>query len=273
MNQSNSEKNIKICEEDNLDKIQNEYKKMAEEDIDTEDTSNKTNNKDININQEENLNSDEKTDTNAKPYLTNIHELPKDHEFTLYNKYIINGYRVNFNTPGKIFKSIFMCHNESFNVWSHLSGVIFALVLMVLIFFTLTKFDLIYYFSKYSGIIYTQHEIGADGKITYNNNEIQNPLNKYNYKYTNQTEKNIILINRYSSNMRIKDQENTNRNFDNINKSIDLLIINTDQKENLEMIKQALSINNLKGYFTSDSPDQEKLKALQTKFYKQIALM
>jgi adiponectin receptor len=39
------------------------------------------------------------------------------------NEFILRGYRIGFNTKEKIMKSIFMLHNETVNVWSHLLGV------------------------------------------------------------------------------------------------------------------------------------------------------
>lgn len=39
------------------------------------------------------------------------------------NEYIQRGYRINFNTKRSLCKSLFMLHNESVNVWSHLIGV------------------------------------------------------------------------------------------------------------------------------------------------------
>jgi hypothetical protein len=40
------------------------------------------------------------------------------------NKNIKNGYRINFNDGWKCFKSLFMIHNETGNVWSHLLGAL-----------------------------------------------------------------------------------------------------------------------------------------------------
>lgn len=48
------------------------------------------------------------------------HEAP---EFMVYNKHITRGYRINFNSYRKIFKSLFMIHNETINVWTHLLGL------------------------------------------------------------------------------------------------------------------------------------------------------
>ncbi len=44
--------------------------------------------------------------------------------FVQDNEYIKKGYRVNFNSIKRVVKSLFMLHNESMNVWSHLCGAI-----------------------------------------------------------------------------------------------------------------------------------------------------
>ena len=49
-------------------------------------------------------------------------EAPK---FVQDNEYIKGGYLLNANTFKKIFKGLFIIHNESVNVWSHLIGAIF----------------------------------------------------------------------------------------------------------------------------------------------------
>ena len=41
------------------------------------------------------------------------------------NEYIVRGYRINHNTCSKACTSIATCHNETINVWSHLSGSVF----------------------------------------------------------------------------------------------------------------------------------------------------
>ena len=41
-----------------------------------------------------------------------------------YNKYIRQGYRINFDSYSKLFKSLFMLHNETINVWTHIIGMI-----------------------------------------------------------------------------------------------------------------------------------------------------
>lgn len=59
-----------------------------------------------------------------------------EHEFIKDNEYIRHGYRFNFNSSRKILTSLFMVHNETANVWSHLLGV--------LIFFCLLGYTIIW---------------------------------------------------------------------------------------------------------------------------------
>jgi hypothetical protein len=47
------------------------------------------------------------------------------------NEYIATGYRINFNSIRKILKSLFIVHNESVNVWSHLLGSILFLAMIL----------------------------------------------------------------------------------------------------------------------------------------------
>ena len=50
-------------------------------------------------------------------------------------EYIGTGYRVNHHSCKELLKSLFTCHNETVNIWSHLFGVIlFALICFILLF-------------------------------------------------------------------------------------------------------------------------------------------
>jgi adiponectin receptor len=40
------------------------------------------------------------------------------------------GYRVNFNKKRQALKSLFMWHNELINIWTHLLGALFVLLLI-----------------------------------------------------------------------------------------------------------------------------------------------
>lgn len=53
------------------------------------------------------------------------------------NQYILGGYRVNFDNPKRLIRSLFMLHNETVNIWSHLLGVFFFLFLIYYTFFYL----------------------------------------------------------------------------------------------------------------------------------------
>ena len=46
------------------------------------------------------------------------------------NEYIKRGYRNNFNSIKKILRSLFMVHNESVNVWTHLLGLFLVFALL-----------------------------------------------------------------------------------------------------------------------------------------------
>ena len=58
------------------------------------------------------------------------------HESEMYQTdydYIETGYRINHDSCKALAKSLFHCHNETVNVWSHLFGVIlFAFICFVL---------------------------------------------------------------------------------------------------------------------------------------------
>lgn len=49
------------------------------------------------------------------------------------NPYLLTGYRINYNSCKKVIKSLFECHNETFNIWSHLLGVLVIFILLFLV--------------------------------------------------------------------------------------------------------------------------------------------
>ena len=80
-------------------------------------------------------------ESDKTPHIGHKDEAP---DWIIDNEYILTGYRINFNSIGLTLKSLFMCHNESTNIWSHLLGVImFICFILYIIFFvggmTLTK--------------------------------------------------------------------------------------------------------------------------------------
>lgn len=64
------------------------------------------------------------------PFIGDIEHVPP---FMVDNEFINHGYRIGFNSTKKILRSLFILHNESVNVWSHLFGV---LLFIILIFYT-----------------------------------------------------------------------------------------------------------------------------------------
>lgn len=61
---------------------------------------------------------------------------------------ITHGYRINFNTPKKIIKSLFMVHNESVNVWTHLVPALFLICLIVYLLLFVGPSSIMQEFSK-----------------------------------------------------------------------------------------------------------------------------
>lgn len=60
-----------------------------------------------------------------------IGPLNDDHKFLQDNEFIHSGYRLYFNSSKKILKSLFIWHNESFNIWSHLLGFLVFLSFLI----------------------------------------------------------------------------------------------------------------------------------------------
>ena len=70
----------------------------------------------------------EKIKTKVKAYIGRSEEAE---EYTVDNEYIQRGYRINHNTNGRVCKSLFTCHNETVNVWSHCLGVVLFLIFLM----------------------------------------------------------------------------------------------------------------------------------------------
>ncbi len=63
-------------------------------------------------------------------FIGNKHQAP---DWMIDNKYILTGYRINYSDWVSIFESLLECHNETFNVWSHLLGVLLLLLAVILV--------------------------------------------------------------------------------------------------------------------------------------------
>ena len=79
----------------------------------------------------ENIENNEKIDYNYEKQLKlsigSFQEAPK---FIQDNEYIKNGYILYCNTYKKTFLSLFICHNETVNIWSHLLGALYFIFLI-----------------------------------------------------------------------------------------------------------------------------------------------
>lgn len=79
-------------------------------------------------------------------YKERIGPLDEHHKFLKDNEYIHKGYRLHFNTIEKILKSMFMVHNETINIWTHIIGFfLFISLLCIFIFTTDYSTNAIYY--------------------------------------------------------------------------------------------------------------------------------
>jgi Haemolysin-III related len=73
--------------------------------------------------------------TRTKPMIVHQEHAP---EWLVDNKYILHGYRVDFNRKRDLVWSLFMKHNELLNIWTHLIG---GLIFVGLVFYIIFYFD------------------------------------------------------------------------------------------------------------------------------------
>ena len=52
-------------------------------------------------------------------------------EHDVYNRFILRGYRINYNTWSATLNSLFECHNETTNIWTHLIAFLVAFVAFI----------------------------------------------------------------------------------------------------------------------------------------------
>ena len=50
------------------------------------------------------------------------------------NDFLLNGYRINHSSCRSASRSLFTCHNETVNVWTHLAGAIVMFMILVISF-------------------------------------------------------------------------------------------------------------------------------------------
>lgn len=135
----------------------------------------------------------------TKPFIGNIEDISEHDQHHLDNEFILKGYRINFHSFKLILKSLFLLHNETFNVWSHLSGCIVAIFLLIFTFCTISTYSLVNYKSL-SGVF----EIVNIEKMTIPQ------LKEYRNKFVNR--KNYINLNKNITEIEIR----TNIKFLNV---------------------------------------------------------
>ena len=168
-------------------------------------------------------------------------------KFIQDNEYIKYGYILNCNTYSKTFKSLFICHNETVNIWSHLlSGIFFIfLIWYTANFISNFKSQLenvrkdISLLEKNSNFLNDYHlkiNISSPRYINSIVNSIRDmkmDLEKFNYKniYKNSL-KQISLLNISQTNL----TEYSNDNFDN-----NTYVNNKDKRLNISYISKMFS--------------------------------
>ena len=86
-------------------------------------------------------------------YKERIGVLDDHHKFLCDNEYIHKGYRLHFNTFQKIMKSVFLIHNETVNIWTHvLGGLLFICLLLYFIFSTDYSSNSLHYINYISAL-------------------------------------------------------------------------------------------------------------------------
>ena len=123
-----------------LNESENEFKE--EKQVNKEEIQKEINdNEDIEKNLEDN---NEKENILEKDLSMDIGTYEDAPDFIQDNEYIKTGYILHCNTFKKTFKSLFMWHNETINIWSHLLGALFffALIFYTEIFITNFKTQL-----------------------------------------------------------------------------------------------------------------------------------
>ena len=143
------------------------------------------------------------------------------------NEYIKEGYLINCNSFDKVFRSILVCSNETINIWSHLTGCIISILLIIFIACFLKT-------GKIKELSQTEYE-----DIQIKLNEAVIPLIK-DLKKTNE-ENNYINV----SNIINKIKTNSENLIDNYgSKSNVITNIENYLEKNENLINQIMELNN-----------------------------
>lgn len=67
----------------------------------------------------------------SKRQIGTLKNLKDSQEYEILNPYLTEGYRLGYKRFRDIFKTLFMWHNETLNIWTHLVGAIFMIAMAV----------------------------------------------------------------------------------------------------------------------------------------------
>lgn len=65
-----------------------------------------------------------------KPFIGSRYESA---DYCVYNPHIYKGYRINYKSWGVTIWSLFQCHNETINVWTHFLGFWACMTALIII--------------------------------------------------------------------------------------------------------------------------------------------
>ena len=82
----------------------------------------------------DNADEEKEEEDKIKPYIGDIDD-PNLEDYVRDNIYIKTNYRICFHTWWDAAGSLFMLHNETLNVWSHLIGALLFLYMVFYVFF------------------------------------------------------------------------------------------------------------------------------------------
>lgn len=91
-------------------------------------------------------------------YKERIGHLDEFHKFLQDNEFIVKGYRLNFNSYSKIIRSMFLIHNETVNIWTHLLGAILFLGMLIYFIFTTDYSSNSLYYREYISTIHEEYQ-------------------------------------------------------------------------------------------------------------------
>lgn len=177
-----------------------------------------------------------------KEYIGTINDVK---EYQVLDIHIIKGYRIHYVTFNRVLKSLFIIHNETFNIWSHLLGFVIAFVLLIITMSTLSVYQLLYkdevinkIKGNYENNLFLSKLIESNS-YDYNNN--QNGHIKNNYLNKNNLNNHFFSYSRYFDNINTDNFNNKNANIclDN-NDSIEKIYKKNKEYSNLELFDSSL---------------------------------